>query len=70
MGISIQETARRTGERFSTVRKVFMGNATGKKAYPVAKVLGLDWAQVHNFDLKESEFHLAVTNGNGSHLAR
>lgn len=66
MGISIQEVGRRTGERFQTVRQVFRGKATNKKVYPVAKFLGLDWVQVHNLKLKQSEFHLAVLNGNGS----
>lgn len=66
MGISIQEVARRTGERFETVRQVFRGNATNKKVYPVAKCLGLDWEKVHNLKLKKHEFHLAVLNGNGN----
>lgn len=52
-----------TGEKFETVRKVFMGKATSKKAYPVSQALGLDWSMVHNLELKESEFHLAVRNG-------
>lgn len=69
LGISIQETARQSGELFESVRRAFLGKATNKKVYPVAKFLCVDWSLLHKLDLKESEFHLAVTNGNGSHLA-
>lgn len=70
LNISIQETARRAGEPFQSVRQVFLGNATNKKVYPVARLLGLDWMQIHNLKLKKSEFHLAVLNGNGSKESR
>lgn len=47
------------------VRNVFRGKAKNHTVYPVCVTLGLDWRQVHNFQLKKSEFHLAVvTNGN------
>lgn len=65
-GWSIQEVARRTGEHFQTVRQVFKGNATNRKVFPVANLLNLDWAQVHNLSLEEEDFHLAVLNGNGA----
>lgn len=66
LGLSLQEVARRTGEPFQTVRQVFRGKATNRKVYPIAVFLSLDWAQVHNLELEESDFHLAVTNGNGT----
>jgi hypothetical protein len=69
LGLSAAAIARETGIYETTVRAVFKGKATSKQVYPVSKVLGLDWAQIHNLELKESDFHLAVTNGNGSHLA-
>lgn len=64
--ISIQEVARRTGQPFETVRKVFKGIATNKTVYRVVKVLGLDWSMVHRLDLPKVEFHLAVLNGSAS----
>lgn len=67
LAIPMTEIARQTGMRVATVSFVFKGKASDKKAYLVAKVLGLDWAQVHNLELKESEFHLAIQNGKESH---
>lgn len=51
--------------RERTVQDVCEGRASAKQAYPVAKALGLDWAQVHNFELQEIDFYSAVTNGTG-----
>lgn len=69
LGLSMREIARRVGIHNDTSREVFRGMASGRLAYPVVKLLGLDWAQVHNLKLKKSEFHLAVVNGNGSKKA-
>lgn len=60
LDISMQEVARRTGQPFNTVRKVFMGISTNKTVYRVVKVLGLDWSMVHRLDLIRDDFHLAV----------
>lgn len=60
MGMSMLEVSHLAKINYSTVRKVFDGRANNSKVWPVANVLGLDWAQLHNLNLKESEFHLAV----------
>lgn len=70
LGWSIQETARRCGENFETTRMVFHGRAMNRKAFSVCLVLGLEWDKIHNLNLEEIDFHLAVTNGSGtSHSA-
>lgn len=66
LGWTIQETARQCGENFETVRRVLHGKTTNKKAFQVCATLGIDWCMVHKLDLPESEFHLAVLNGNES----
>lgn len=63
------ETARNANVNRETIRKILRGQASGKAAYPVAEALGLDWAMVHNLELKKSEFHLAVVK-NGAKAAR
>lgn len=65
-GWSISEAARRCKEPFENVRNAFQGKAKNQTVYPLCQVLGIDWMQVHNLDLKTSEFHLAAANGNGS----
>lgn len=64
-GWSQRETARRSNTNLGTIRKVFKGNASNTKVYPVVKVLGLDWSQVHNLELSRDDFYLAVRNGAG-----
>lgn len=63
LGWGVLETARRANVNRETVRKILAGKASGKTAYPVSEALGLDWAMVHDLELKKSEFHLAVRNG-------
>lgn len=65
-GWSISEVARRSKQPFENVRNAFLGKAKNQTVYPVCEVLGIDWLQIHNLDLKRSEFHLAAANGNGS----
>ena len=63
LGLSGLKTAKLAEINRETIRDVLAGKASSKKVWPVANVLGLDWAQLHNFELKPSEFHLAVRNG-------
>jgi hypothetical protein len=62
--------ARRLEVRERTIQDVFNGKASAKSAYPVARALGLDWAQVHNFELQEVDFYSAVMNGTGHAKAK
>jgi hypothetical protein len=59
------DVARLAKIHYRTTGKVFEGTANNRKVWPIAKVLGIDWAMLHNFDLKEVDFHLAVRNGKG-----
>ena len=63
IGMSQRAVAREAKINMETVKNVFKGRAKGDKVYPVAKVLGLDWREIHNLKLKKSEFHLALRNG-------
>lgn len=60
LGWSQLETCKKAKIHPYTLQRILTGQATSKKVWPLAKFLGLDWAQLHNFKLKESEFHLAV----------
>lgn len=66
LGMSQRAVARKAKINMETVKTVFKGRSKGDKVYPVAKVLGLDWREVHNLKLKKSEFHLALVNGDGA----
>lgn len=57
------EVSKRAKIHYRTAGKVFAGRANNRKAWPVAKVLGLDWAMLHDLSLKPDQFHLAVRNG-------
>lgn len=71
LDLSVRQLAKRLKMREGTAHEVFAGKASGKMVYPIAKFLRVDWMQVHNLELQESEFHLAVVsrNGNGSSAA-
>lgn len=62
LDLPVAKVALQINVRERTAQDVFEGRASAKQAYPVAKVLGLDWAQVHNFALQEVDFYSAVTN--------
>lgn len=64
MGISDLELARRVDYHAFSLRRVLNGVAKRSDlVWHVSEELGLDWAMVHNFDLKPDEFQLAVRNG-------
>lgn len=69
--LSMAEVARQAGLPEKNVQNAFLGTAKNHTVYPLCVTLGLDWLQVHNLELKKSDFHLAVlgTNGNGSRAA-
>ncbi len=62
-GWSQRTTATKAGACLGTINKIFKGKANNAKVYPIAHILGVDWSQLHNLELSESEFHLAVRNG-------
>jgi len=70
LDLSIAKVALQLNLRERTAQDVFAGKASAKQAYPIARLLGLDWAQVHNFELQESDFYSAVTNGTGHAKAK
>lgn len=63
MRLSMLQVSTLAKINYSTTRKVFDGRANNNKVWRVAKVLKLDWAQLHNLDLQESDFHLATKDG-------
>jgi hypothetical protein len=63
--LSQREVSQRAKINPRTAGVVFAGRANNRKVWPVANVLGIDWAALHNFKLKESEFHLAVNGKKG-----
>lgn len=65
LGLSFAKTARLARRPEENVKNVFRGKAKSQTVYPVCRVLGIDWLQVHNLELKKDDFHLAVLNGNG-----
>lgn len=56
LGLSKRAVARLIGRRHSSVNNVFRGRASSELVYPVAQVLGLDWAKVHDLTLVESDY--------------
>lgn len=63
MGLSIRAIARLLKCRHTSMMEVFHGRASSKVVYPVARVLGLDWAKVHDLSLRESDYpHAVVIN--------
>ena len=69
LGLKIVDVSRLLGIRVTTVSEVFRGRATNKHLYPVAHFLGLDWAKVHELDLKEPDFPSAVRNSHSQGAA-
>lgn len=63
LNLKSTDIARLIGGRRGTVAKVFKGHGSNKIAYKVADALGLDWAAVHDLDLPEHLFPLAVRYG-------
>lgn len=70
LGLSIREIARLMHGRPDTITDVFRGRASSKTVYPIARLLGLDWAMVHRLTLSEEDYPLAVHAGipQGAHL--
>lgn len=64
LGLSDLELAKLLHLDPFSLRRVLNGQAAGSKTlWPVSDYLDLDWAKVHDLELKKSEFHLAVRNG-------
>lgn len=63
LGLTNVLLAKLTGFSRDTIREVFAGTASSKSVFPVTRVLGLDWAIVHDLALPEEQFHLAIRNG-------
>lgn len=70
LGLSIRAIARLIKCRHNTITEVFRGRASSKKVYPVAQVLGMDWAMIHDLSLSESDYRRAVLSDTlqGAHL--
>lgn len=69
LNLTKHDVARLAGEPKENVRNVFRGTAKNHSVYPVCVALGMDWERIHDLTLEESDFHLAVINGNGSKSA-
>lgn len=68
-GLSLLQISGLAGVAYGTTRKVFAGKANNRKVWPVAKVLNVDWAVLHDLKLDEDRIHLAVAK-NGRKAAR
>lgn len=70
LGLSIYAIAELINLRYHTIRAVFQGVASSKSVYPVAELLRLDWAIVHDLTLRnESDFNAAAGVAvRGAHL--
>ena len=62
------QTCLRLNVQPQTLNRVLKGKAVSKTVWPISQALGLDWAELHNLKLTESEIkkigsHLAGRNG-------
>lgn len=62
-GLSLRAIAARLGMNNRTIRRVFAGTATQKQVWRVAEFFNLRWSDLHDLNLKPSEFDRAVLNG-------
>jgi hypothetical protein len=63
LGLSLNEISRQTKIPLESTCRVFVGRATSKKVWPIANFLKMDWPQLHNLELSETDFCLAVRGG-------